>query len=370
VLKQHPLHLLFVIGDAGGFSVLRPIIKHFKIGEHQIEVLVNKTFSEIIPRIMIENPEYRILDNESYVIFSNLSRDQRPDIAVITVSRAGNLEKRLVKKARSLNIPTVSPIENWGPFAGRFSDIESGQFKNHMAYLPDHVLVVDEFAKTQAISERVPKDCISVIGSIPIESIIKKPQNYEKSTLKKIKLGLGGGNNQKVVVFASQALRNEMGLNSPEYAGYDETEVLSDICEALSRIWPNCLLVVKLHPFERIEEFKKPLSLGLIKHTIIKEMPSSEIIAVGDLIIGMISGFLIEASIKNKLVVSYQKSIKTKTKFVGSALDLMYFCNNVNQLERLLKRSPKPLLTATKYYKKISNGATNRIISFIENVGR
>ncbi len=368
--KQRPLHLLFVIGDAGGFSVLQPIIKYFEISEHQIEVLINKTFSEIRPGITIENPEYRILDNKNYKIFSNLLTDRRPDIAIVTVSRAGNLEKRLIKKARSFNIRTVSPIENWGPFADRFSDIESGQFKNYMAYLPDHILVVDEFAKNQAISENLPEDCITIVGSIPLECLIKKSEKYPKSEIKEIRSRLGGDENKKIVVFASQALKTEMGVDSPEYAGYDEEDALIDICDALLHTWPDCLLIIKLHPFERIEEFIKPSALKLINHKIIKDIPSSTVISAADIVIGMISNFLMEAAVKNKLVISYQKATDTKLHFVGTALDLMYFCNNVEQLETLLRDCPKPLLSVTKYFDKISNGATKKTISFIESVNK
>ena len=132
ITNKSTLHLLFVIGDAGGYSTLEPLINYFFAKGHQVKILINETFANSRPAIVNWNFDYNLLDQKAYQMFSKLPLGQRPDIAVVTASRAGNWEKRLIKKAHSLNITTVSPIENWGPFAGRFSDLSFGEFKNHM----------------------------------------------------------------------------------------------------------------------------------------------------------------------------------------------------------------------------------------------
>jgi hypothetical protein len=361
-------HLLFVIGDAGGYLTLEPLIKYFFARGHEVKILINETFANSKFATKNLDFDYSLLDNIAYQVFSKLPLDQRPDIAVVTASRAGNLEKKLIKKARSLNIPTVSPVENWGPFAGRFSDFDLGKFKNHMAYLPDHLLVIDKFARDRAISENVPKDCISIVGSIPLETLLATAQKETKEAINSIRSNLGANKNQKIVVFASQALRIEMGTSSPEYPGYNETEVLSDICTALSVVWPDCMLIIKLHPFETIEKFHRPDSLQNIQHNIIKNISGSDIILSSDLVIGMISNFLMEAAGKNKPVISYQRHVKTKLNFVGTALNLMYFCSNIQELESVLKSGPSPLISAPEYFQKITTNATKQTISFIENL--
>jgi hypothetical protein len=365
-LASAKLRLLFVIGDAGGYSTLEPLLKYF-IGEgHEVTVLINATFAKSRCATINQNFNYKILDEKIYQLFCKLPLDRRPDIAIITASRAGRLEKKIVKKAKLLNIPTVSPVENWGPFAGRFSDFSFGRFKNHMDYLPDHLLVVDKFALDRAVSESVPKDCMSIVGSIPLEVFLAEAKNKKSSSIMRPRFG--AKNNQKIVVFASQALGIEMGPDSPEYPGYNETEVLSDICTALSAVWPDCMLIIKLHPFENIEKFHRPDSLQNIQHNIMKTVSGSDIILSADLVIGMISNFLIEAAIKNKPVVSYQRNAKTKSNFIGTALNLMYFCSSTHELKKLLHHAPRPLNSATKYFQRVSNGATKRTIAFIENL--
>jgi hypothetical protein len=365
-LASAKLRLLFVIGDAGGYSTLEPLLKYF-IGErHEVTVLINATFAKSLCATINQNSNYKILDENIYRLFCKLPSDYRPDIAIITVSRAGSLEKKLIKKAKLLNIPTVSPIENWGPFAGRFSDFSFGRFKNHMDYLPDHLLVVDKFALGRAVSENVPKDCMSIVGSIPLEIILAATKN--KNSINITRSRFGAKKNQKIVIFPSQALRIEMGTSSPEYPGYNETEVLSDICTALSVVWPDCMLIIKLHPFETIEKFHRPDSLQNIQHNIIKNISGSDIILSSDLVIGMISNFLMEAAGKNKPVISYQRHVKTKLNFVGTALNLMYFCSNIQELESVLKSGPSPLISAPEYFQKITTNATKQTISFIENL--
>jgi hypothetical protein len=366
VSSSQTFHLLFVIGDAGGLSSLGPLIKYFIKAGHQAEILINETFAKTNPITLDQKFNYSILNESAFQMFAKQPSEQRPDIAVITASRAGNLEKRLIKKARFFNIPTVSPIENWGPFAGRFSDFSFGRFKNHMDYLPDHLLMVDKFALDRAVSENVPKNCMTIVGSIPLEIILASTKN--KYSVNKTRSRVGAKKNQKIVVFPSQALKIEMGTSSPEYPGYNETEALSDICTALSVVWPDCMLIIKLHPFETIENFHRPDSLQNIQHNIIKNISGSDIISSSDLVIGMISNFLMEAASKNKPVISYQRQVKTKLNFVGTALNLMYFCSSIHELKSVLKSDPNPLISAPEYFQKITTNATKQTIAFIESL--
>jgi len=163
------LKICCIVGDLGGLNTLKPIIKHLKKNGHDVSVMINEML--VTSNNQIENLgfKYLILNQKTYDQFFQMSLEQLPDILVVTVSRSGDLEKKIIQMAKINKIPTVSPIENWGPFAGRFSDSKNGKYKNFMAYLPDHVLVVDEIARANAMAEGVPDSCISIAGSTHLE---------------------------------------------------------------------------------------------------------------------------------------------------------------------------------------------------------
>ena len=352
----------------GGLNTLNPIIKDLKKNGHNVSVMINEMLVKSSNQIENLDSKYLILNQKTFDQFFELPLDQLPNILIITASRSGDLEKKLIQKAKINKIPTVSPIENWGPFAGRFSDDENGKYKNFMAYLPDHVLVVDEIVRANEISEGVPESCISITGSTHLDDFRRYKCANVNQLKDKMRQTLGILPNQKLVVFASQALRNEMGTESPEYPGYDESEVLSDVCHSLAETWPDCFLVIKLHPYEVEKDVVRPEALKLIDHTISKEIAGIKLILAGDLIIGMFSNFLVEAAIHRKPVISYQKNISDPSNFIGTKLELVYFCQNITNLNKLLDSNPVPIEKASDYFCKVATGATQRIVGIVESM--
>lgn len=367
-MVKPPLKICCIVGDLGGLNTLRPIIKLLKKNGHGVSVMINETLATSRDQIGNLGFRYRILNQKTYDQFFQMSLEQLPDILIITVSRSGNLEKKLIQRAKIHKIPTISPIENWGPFAGRFSDSKNQKYKNFLAYLPDYVLVVDEIARENAISEGIPESHILITGSTHLEDFLE----YKCADVKQLKIktheSFGISLEQKLVVFASQALKNEMGKKSPEYPGYNETEVLSDVCCSLAKTWPDCFLVIKLHPFELEKNFIHPAALKVVNYTIDKNNSAVELMLAGDLIIGMFSNFLIEAAIQNKPVISYQKGIRNPSSFIGTKLEFVHFCHNITSLRKLLYTNPAPIDKASDYSDKIARGATKRIINIIESI--
>lgn len=332
-------NILFFAHDPGGANAIKPLIAPLK----------NKGFNCCIYG---KGPALNILPNviEYSNDTDNLIKKINP-IFVITGTSADDMtEKELRKSAKKYNIPNMAILDQWVNY-NRFTKysikelLKNKKYKE-TEYLPDYYIVMDNFAKEEAIKVKVPEKIIYPLGNPHFKEI---KESFENLNVKNLKSQLLKGK-EKLFVWASAPYIEDYGYGI-------ELECLKDLIEIIPN---NVQLIVKPHPREnehKFDEFKN------IK--IVREISPQQAIKVADIVISVTSMILTESLIANKPTISYQKGETDKNVFILTKMNALNFIHDKIELQNeifkmLHKREFKPDF-------KINFNATENIIKFIED---
>ncbi len=276
-----------------------------------------------------------------------------PDILITGTSANDFTEKNLWKEAKALNIKTIAVLDHWMNYGIRFSKWgikDKDKFDKTCDYLPDYIIVMDEYAKSEMAKDGVPEDIIYSLGNPHFQEIFENSKKIKDVRPKFAK------DNETLITFASEPYIEDYGSG-------EEKNVLRDIIKALEGE-KNIKIAVKLHPKEEFSKYKEFESERVI---LTKDTTPSEIIKASDVVISMTSMFLIESIILNKKTISYQLNREKDDFFVLTQKGDLPFINNFDDFKRelILKLYSKEDLG---YNKLIDINAKERIIKFIEEI--
>lgn len=331
--------ILFFAHDPGGANAIKPLI----------EPLSKKGFKCLVYG---KGPALKILPNVTKYSgdTDKLIESIKPNFIITGTSASDMTEKELRLSAKKFDIQCLAILDSWVNYNRftKYSPLELSINKryNELFYLPTYLIVIDKYAKNEAIKESVPKEIIYPLGN-PHFGYIKdcfKEQNIDE--LRDSLLN----DKQKLILWVQEPHTNEHGLES-----------LKDLAELIP---DNAKLIIKPHPRENYEKFEKIARGGGI--IIDKNISSLQAIKIADLVVSMTSMMLVESVILNKNALSYQKDEINDNKFILTKRKILPFINNKISLKNELQKS----LNANKYaYKNINLdfNATKNIIEFIED---
>ena len=278
---------LFVFSDPGGAKPLMSLIKNYG--------LVNsKIYSDRIYDFFLDFDilVHNIDDNndiEKIIINFN------PDYVFTGTSYTSDLELKFLKKANELNIKTYSYIDHYTNFRERFC------LFNKYIY-PKNIILIDEFAKEIAIKDKLSHQSNLIVGSnFYKDFLIKwKPKSNRKTFIRNLNIK----SNQKIIVFAPDPLSN---MNGKEKYLFDENDVWIELVNVLKEIkLIDFILVIKLHPNQNKELLHNTISKNTINNIIYYDQKNSiDLLYHMDIIIGMFSNILVEASVFNKCIIRH-----------------------------------------------------------------
>lgn len=333
------LKILFFAHDPGGANAIKPLI----------EPLSLKGFKCLV---YAKGPALEILPNAIYYANNtdNLVKSIMPNFIITGTSVSDMTEKELRLSAKNFGIKCLAILDAWVNYNRftKFSSLELSINKryNELLYLPTYLIVIDKYAKNEAIKECVPKEIIYPLGN-PHFGYIK--DCFKEQNVDKLRTSLLNGK-QKLILWAQEPHTNELGLES-----------LKDLAELIP---DNASLIIKPHPRENYEKFAKIARGGGI--IIDKNISSLQAIKIADLVVSMTSMMLVESVILNKNALSYQKDEINDNKFILTKRKILPFINNKISLKNELQKA----LNTDKYaYKDINLdfNATKNIIKFIED---
>ena len=326
--------LLFYAHDPGGANAIKPLIEPLKQRPNEIYVFGAGPALKILPDIT----EFK--DNTD-----DLITKIKPDFVITGTSSANITEKKLRKSAKINNIQSMAILDAWINY-NRFTpysckDLSINKKYGELDYLPDYVIVMDDYAKEQMIKEGVPENVIYPLGN-PHFKFIK--DNFENLKTEDLRKNLLNGK-EKLILWASECYIEDYGHGM-------ELECLKDIVDIIPK---NFQLIVKPHPREKENKFDEFKNIKIVR-----DKTSAELIKCADLVISMTSMVLIESIIARKPSLSYQKNETDKNKFILTKMNAIPFINDKITLRNRLQ---EPFKTSDF---KIKFDATNKIIKFIE----
>lgn len=328
------MKIMFFAHDPGGANAISPLVEPLKEN--------NELF------IFAKGPALTKLPN-SIEYNDNLAKI-KPDLIITGTSANDFTEKHLWQEAKKLNIKSLAILDHWVNYGIRFSkyglaDID--KFDKICEFLPDYIIVMDEFAKSEMVKDGVPENIILPFGNPHFKDILEKSKN-----IKNIRNQFATPD-EILITFASEPYIEDYGHG-------EEKTVLKDLISITKD--KNAKIVVKLHPKEDFSKYKEFESEKIILN---KDTTPAEIIKASDIIISMTSMFLIEAMILGKKCISYQPEQNDENKFILTKKDDLPFINNFEDFSKELIKILN-IKESSSYNNFVNLNAKEKIIEFIK----
>jgi len=312
--------------DPGGSNTIIPLINPLKQKGYKVRLFGRDTAIERYKFFNLKG-----LDISDFFTETNLKnvelflKKEKPDFVITGTSAEDLTEKFLWKAAEKLKIPSFAILDHWSNYGIRFSPYrvsQLGQYNHNKShpYLPNKILVMDDYAKNKMIREGFDQSRLIVTGQ-PYFELLDQLKN-KPSKIKNIRKNLNISYSDFVIVYASEPTFKSY---SGEYFGYSGKEILMDLHSSLKKITyfynKKITLIIKLHPREKRDKYLNiinNLKKDAVNMDIIVDRDSDpwDLILESDLVCGMTSMFLIEAVLLNKPIMSIQIGLKKKEPFI------------------------------------------------------
>jgi len=289
------MRVIFVAQDPGGCDSLLPIIKEVsgRSGDESLCLMGGKS-RDLLKK---ENIPYVDVEVHSRDEVLNIADKFNADVIVAGTSFGLSVDKLLIDFAKSTkSIKTVSIVDYWSNYWHRFKDRDSGK-----EYMPDFILVIDDFMKDEMVREGFDESRIRVTGNPHFDKFSENPVRTRRPE-------------ENTVLFISQPF-TELS-NQQLDLGYDEMQVLADLVSVLIGInnadGEKLALTIRPHPKEDpakfhnlVQKFGNDIRIEIDAHS---ELPTA--LSRCRLVIGMSSIVLFEAALMRKATISYQPNVR------------------------------------------------------------
>jgi hypothetical protein len=232
----------------------------------------------------------------------------RPGILVTGTSEDRDaLGLALIDAARELSVPSVGAVDGSANSAFRFR----GHGDDSLFHAPTWLMVPDDWTKVSYTKLGFPEQRVAVCGHPQYDVVLraKAALDSEGRTAVRSRL-LPAARNRSVVVFLTElsvGLNSEQFRRSSEYTLIDNehdlrTEVvLDEFLNAVAVLPDRPYLVLRVHPKDRISNY--PIQSRAFD--LVSESGSPlELVYAADLIVGMTSMLLLEATLLGRLTLS------------------------------------------------------------------
>jgi len=336
--------------------------KDFALNKYSEAGLNSKDISQIVSPLTYDSLK-EFLKNSGYTM-------------LITGVESTDITNRLLwKAANELGIKSIAIIDQWLNYEMRFTFDELGKYKKDSPKIfPTFICTIDEYAKKEMITKGLPEEKIIVTGQPYFETVIERYAVINKERQKEIRKNLLLEEKSHIITFVSEPIVESYA--DPFLFGYTEFTILDQIVRSLNSGVLNdseqYVLIIRLHPRnnkELVNEFMKNVSLPKnVKVLVEDKLLSQELISISDIIIGMSSMFLIEASLVGKIYSSVQIGLKTEDPFVLSRIGISKTILSYDDLVLLFQNYTNNSSLKSNDRLPLIRDASDRIIKLIDKI--
>jgi hypothetical protein len=302
--------IVAIAGDPGGAAAVAPVLELLRQEGCPLHALAY--------RQAVASWRGRGLDVDELPHSTDLAqaeqrlRDLGANILLSATSDNGvNLEKPFFAAARRLGVPSLAVLDHWMNYRLRFAND-----KGELVYLPDRIAVMDELAREEMLAEGLDAGRLVVTGQPAFDELASFRQSATVQQRQAIRQLLGVAADERMVLFASEPISTMCGTepSQPLYPGYTEQTVLGDVAEALGRIaerrTEKIVLVVRPHPLDNPEKLCVCADAPL-RVVVDGRGKGREVVLAADLVTGMTTVLLVEASLLGCVVLSVQPGLRS-----------------------------------------------------------
>lgn len=219
-----------------------------------------------------------------------------------------NWERAFLSAASQLEIRSLAVLDFWSNYQERFADDQKTALT-----MPDQLAVMDERARTEAISAGLPARCLVVTGQPAFDALDAHRKQFNDAAKRQLHDSFAFANDELVVMFVSQPLRKMHEEYGATNQGFDEFLVAREVLATLEAITHDTgchiTLLVRPHPRENSSSYEW-LRSDHVRIRISSDGDSREVVMAADLVVGMNSVLLLEACHLGAVVVSIQLGMK------------------------------------------------------------
>tara|TARA_B100000315_G_scaffold184167_1_gene173156 strand:+ start:6478 stop:7617 length:1140 start_codon:yes stop_codon:yes gene_type:complete len=344
--------------DPGGANTVIPLVKPLKEKGYIVRLFgkdaaLEKYLKADLSGFNIAN----FVKNIDIEYIKKFLINEQPDF-IITDTSLDFIERYLWKAAEDLKIPSFAILDQWVNYGIRFSKYNPSETNEYnkdktYPYLPSKILVMDDFAKQEAIKEGLPPDRITVAGQPHFETLLKKKLSLQKS--RNLREELCINQSDFLITFASEPVSKDyqQSGDSGHYWGFTEKTIFKELFNGINEISfkynKNISIIIKLHPREDIDNYSNmvsPLKRNKITLNVIKKTNPTDLILSSDLICGMSSIFLIESIVLGKPTISIQIGLNKENPFILDRRDILKSIVDqktlIKQLESIIIKNNYP----------------------------
>ncbi|HEY3375035.1 MAG TPA: CDP-glycerol glycerophosphotransferase family protein [Candidatus Aquicultor sp.] len=369
--------ILLFSRDPGGANTIIPLVKPLEDSGYKARVFGKDSALEkylkagiagvdIMSAIKEVNPES----------IKGLLKTEEPDV-IVTGTSTEDTEKYLWEVGEQLGIPSFAIIDQWINYASRF--LKGNHFEASVQHInradfcfPSKILVMDEYAKQEAIQEGLEDSRILVTGHPYFEALVRARDTLSAEGITVLREKLGIGASDFVVTFASEPVSKDYDVSdSGSFWGYTERSVFKELIDSLNTVSSESerplFMVIKLHPRDDTDTYEgilPSLRKKELRFIVDRELSSSDLILMSDLVVGMSSMFLIEAVVLSKPVLSVLIGLNRVSPFV---LDRREILKSIVDKETLLEEL-RSIIIAGKLPEKSFSVIENPVSNVIQQM--
>ena len=194
--------------------------------------------------------------------------------------------------ARRAGIGSLAVLDHWCNYAERFTR------RTPFDTLPDAIAVMDDVARDALVAAGCPPATLRVTGQPYFDDLLERIAALDRAQVRR---ELGVELDRRLVVFASEPQKRYYGTT----LGFSEDTSLAAVIDALGRIDPDALLLVKLHPLQEdkahdmVHAERPPVEVRVLR-----AYPATHLVVAADAVLGMTSVFLLEGAMGGRPTLS------------------------------------------------------------------
>lgn len=232
----------------------------------------------------------------------------QPKSILCGTTRYKSAERFLTAAGNELGVRTVAVLDEWFNYRHRFVDE-----KDNFVYLPDTICCQDEYAYHEAIEEGIPERILHITGSPALSDLTLRAEQFVNKE-PKIPDYLSKDFVSPFITFISETHAADYSTNPDSHGplgpfiGYTEISVRQSVLNVLGKLGFNVVFVEQLHPSAENNEPPRSVPINVDFRTV-RKTDLWSLLWHSDLIIGMRSLALLEASILGCKAVSFQPGL-------------------------------------------------------------
>lgn len=308
---------LFVFSDPGG---AKPILSYIFLNKIDNYLIISDRVYDFFNYF---NLDVNIFDRKSY---KELFESFKPDYIFTGTSYTSLIELLFIEEAKRHQIKTISFIDHYTSYPDRF-------ILNGKSTYPNEIYLTDEKALGIALSYELDKFAkLKITGNFFHQFLKHWIPDIPRT---KVIPGLIIPDDKKIVVFAPDPLSNVGGKLK---FGFDETDIWNILAEVIkSDKFSNIYLVLKLHPNQDSEYLKNHVANSSFPNVYYADFSDSiSLTFYSDVVVGMYSSFLIEASKFNKKILRILPDLSINDSLSG--MNIGSISRNVGELNHQLNK--------------------------------